>query len=241
MTRLPGWHQKLEFPVGHKDDRISQRDRVELRCHATVMRTTIPFLVAIALDASNGGYELAVPPTTLILPSDPPKLTLEERMELPIDDELLGAVQGAIHQMVGPDGVLEEGLDEVALAAIDAVYSRGVEEKRVEHFEKGNCVEFKCEGTITAIAPASAIIMLERIGCEMNVPVTTLTNLTGREMTLEEAMELDMDDELLGTVTQVITRMVAPDGSFSEPLEKVAQAATDAVYNYHRTFYSRTR
>jgi hypothetical protein len=42
------------------------------------------------------------------------EMTLEERMELPIDDELIRAVERTIHGMIGSDGTLDEGLDEVA-------------------------------------------------------------------------------------------------------------------------------
>lgn len=218
---------------------FSKWDHVEFRCHATVRGVSGPFLVVIALDEPKGRHELAVPPTTIRLLSDPPELTLEERMELPIDDELVGGVESAIRQMVGPDGTLEEGLDEVALTAIDAVYNRGVVEKRVEHFKEGDRVEFKCKGSIVATAPASATVMLERIGYEMTAPIAALTNLDTREMTLEDAMEIDIDDGLLEAVQQAFNGMFGQEGQLIKPLREVALAATHAVYRYHHEYYSR--
>jgi hypothetical protein len=209
-------------------------DPIEFRCPATVVRFALPFLVVIALDEPSGDHEVTVPPTTLRLLSEPRELTLEERMELPMDDELIAAVECAVSQLVGPDGALEEGIDEVALTAIDAVFSRGEVEKRVEHFRTGDRVEFKCKGMVITTGPASAVIMLDRIGHKMTTPLTTLANLAEREMTLEDAMELDMDDELWSTVIQVISPMVGHDNKFTKPLRQVARAAAEAVY----TFYS---
>lgn len=80
--------------------------------------------------------------------------------------------------------------------------------------------------------------MLDCIGHEMTTPLTTLANLAEREMTLDDAMELDVDDELWRTVIQVIIPMVGHDNKFTKPLRQVARAAADAVYTFHHTFYS---
>lgn len=106
-------------------------DRVEFRCRAAVMRTT-PLSVAIELDELSNISEISVPAKTLTNLSKPREMTLDERMELPVDDELVRTVERAILRMFGPDGTLDEPLDEVALSAIDAVYSRGMAEKTPE-------------------------------------------------------------------------------------------------------------
>ena len=72
----------------------------------------------------------------------------------------------------------------------------------------------------------------------MTVPIAALTNLETREMTLEDAMEIDIDDGLIEAVQQAFNGMFGQEGQLIKPLGEVALAATYAVYRYHHEYYS---
>ena len=78
---------------------------------------------------------------------------------------------------------------------------------------------------------------------EMPVPPRMLTNLSeARQMTLEEAMELDVDDELVKAVERVLGDLFWHGGKITEPhpsTEEVALAAIDAVCSFQKKYYSR--
>jgi hypothetical protein len=61
-------------------------------------------------------------------------------------------------------------------------------------------------------------------------------------MTLEEAMELDVDDELVKAVERVLGDLFWHGGKITEPdpsTEEVALAAIDAVCSFQKKYYSR--
>ena len=70
-----------------------------------------------------------------------------------------------------------------------------------------------------------------------------LTNISeAREITFEEATELDVDEELVKAVERVLGDLFWHAGKIAEPhpsTEEVALAAIDAVYSFHKKYYSR--
>ena len=119
------------------------------------------------------------------------------------------------------------------------------EEKNVTNFHEGDRVEFKCRGVVSKVAPLSVHVRLADLNdiVEMPVPPRMLTNLSeARQMTLEEAMELDVDDELVKAVERVLGDLFWHGGKITEPhpsTEEVALAAIDAVCSFHKKYYSR--
>lgn len=117
--------------------------------------------------------------------------------------------------------------------------------RRLRSSKKGDHVEFRCKATVRGTTPLSVVIALDALGYvlstpDKSVPPNMLTDLSEpREMTLEEAMELDIDDGLVNAVETSIDGMFGHDGKLIEPLEEVALAAIDAVYSYHKKYYSR--
>jgi hypothetical protein len=119
------------------------------------------------------------------------------------------------------------------------------DKKKVTDFHEGDRVEFRCLGYVRKVTPASVHVSLDDLNyaSEMLVPPRMLKNLSeGREMTLEEAMELDVDDELVKAVERVLGDLFWHAGKIAEPhpsTEEVALAAIDAVYSFHKKYYSR--
>jgi hypothetical protein len=119
------------------------------------------------------------------------------------------------------------------------------EEKKMTDFHEGDRVEFKCCGVVSKVTPLSVHVRLADLNdiVEMPVPPRMLKNFSEvREMTLEEAMELDVDDELVRAVERVLGDLFWHAGKIAEPhpsSEEVALAAIDAVYSFHKKYYSR--
>jgi hypothetical protein len=119
------------------------------------------------------------------------------------------------------------------------------EERKMTAFHEGDRVEFKCCGVVSKVTPLSVHVRLADLNdiVEMPVPSRMLKNLSEvREMTLEEAMELDVDDELVRAVERVLGDLFWHAGKIAEPhpsTEEVALAAIDAVYSFHKKYYSR--
>jgi hypothetical protein len=119
------------------------------------------------------------------------------------------------------------------------------EERKMTAFHEGDRVEFKCCGVVSKVTPLSVHVRLADLNdiVEMPVPPRMLKNLSEvREMTLEEAMELDVDDELVRAVERVLGDLFWHAGKIAEPhpsTEEVALAAIDAVYSFHKKYYSR--
>jgi hypothetical protein len=119
------------------------------------------------------------------------------------------------------------------------------EEKKVTDFHEGDRVEFKCRGVVSKVTPLSVHVRLADLNdiVEMPVPPRMLTNLSeARQMTLEEAMELDVDDELVKAIERVLSDLFWHAGKITEPhpsSEEVAVAAIDAVYSFHKKYYPR--
>ena len=85
------------------------------------------------------------------------------------------------------------------------------EEKKMTDFHEGDRVEFRCLGYVRNVSPSSVHVSLDDLNfaADMPVPPRTLKNLSeAREMTLEEAMELDVDDELVRAVERVLGELV---------------------------------
>ena len=73
---------------------------------------------------------------------------------------------------------------------------------------------------------------------DMPVPPSMLTILS-EKMTLEQAMEPDVDDELVKAVERVLGDLFWHAGKIAEPhpsTEEVALAAVDAVYSFHKKY-----
>ena len=119
------------------------------------------------------------------------------------------------------------------------------EEKKMTDFHEGDRVEFKCCGVVSKVTPLSVHVRLADLNdiVEMPVPPRMLKSLSEvREMTLEEAIELDVDDELVRAVERVLGDLFWHAGKIAEPhpsTEEVALAAIDAVYSFHKKYYSR--
>ena len=117
--------------------------------------------------------------------------------------------------------------------------------KKVSDFHQGNVVEFKCRGFVSKVTPLSVYVRLDDLDdiSDMPIPPHMLTNLSeAREIRLEEAMELDVDDELVKAVERVLGDLFWHQGKIAEPhpsTEEVALAAIDAVYSFHKKNYSR--
>jgi hypothetical protein len=116
------------------------------------------------------------------------------------------------------------------------------EEKKMTDFHECDRVEFKCAGVVSKVTPLSVHVRLADLDdiVEMPVPPLMLKNLSEvREMTLEEAMELDVDDELVKAVERVLGDLFWHAGKIAEPhpsTEEVALAAIDAVYSFHKKY-----
>jgi hypothetical protein len=119
------------------------------------------------------------------------------------------------------------------------------EEKNVTNFREGDRVEFRCLGYVRNVTTASVHVSLDDLdfAADMPVPPRMLNNLSdAREMTLEEAMELDVDDELVKAIERVLGDLFWHAGKIAEPhpsAQEVALAAIDAVYSFHKKYYSR--
>ena len=119
------------------------------------------------------------------------------------------------------------------------------EEKEMTDFHEGDRVEFRCRGYVRNVTPSSVHVSLDDLNyaADMPVPPRMLKNLSeAREMTLEEAMELHVDEELIKAVERVLGDLFWHAGKIAEPhpsTEEVALAAVDAVYSFHKKCYSR--
>ena len=119
------------------------------------------------------------------------------------------------------------------------------EDKKSADFHEGDRVEFKCRGIVSKVASLSVQVRLDDLHdiVEMTVPAHMLTKLSERhEMTLEDAMELDVDDELVKAVERVLGDLFWHAGKIAEPhpsTEEVALAAIDAVYSFQKKSHSR--
>ena|SRR5690349_1216241 len=119
------------------------------------------------------------------------------------------------------------------------------EEKKMTDFHEGDRVEFRCLGYVRKVTTASVHVSLDDLNFDPDIPVPPrmLKNLSEtREMTLEEAMELDVDDELVKAVERVLGDLFWHAGKIAEPhpsVEEVALAAIDAVYSFQKKYYSR--
>jgi hypothetical protein len=94
------------------------------------------------------------------------------------------------------------------------------EEKKVTGFHEGDRVEFKCCGVVSKVTPLSVHVRLADLNdiVEMPVPPRMLTNLSeGRQITLEEATDLDVDDELVKAVERVLGDLFWHAGKIAEP------------------------
>ena len=119
------------------------------------------------------------------------------------------------------------------------------EDKKVTDFRQGDIVEFKCRGTVSKVTPLSVHVRLDDLDdiVDMQVPPRMLKNLSElSEIRLEEAMELDVDDQLVKAVERVLGDLFWHAGKIAEPhpsTEEVALAAIGAVYSFHKKYYSR--
>lgn len=216
-------------------------DRGKFRCRATVIRT-MPSSVVIALDELHEVRDIHVPPNKLTNISKP-RITLEEAMELDIGQKLVKAVERSICKTLDED---DGTIEEIASAAIDGVYGYHIPDKIPEDFEIGDRVEFKCIATVMGTTPPSIIIALDSLAYVPSIPDLTVPRkmftsfLAPRETTLEESFEeYGFDDELYETIERAIRPMFGTDGLLDEPVKKVAAAAIDAVYGFHRQYYGR--
>jgi hypothetical protein len=89
-------------------------DRIEFKCHGVVSKVT-PLSVHIRLADLNDIVDMPVPPSMLTIHSE--KMTLE----LDVDGELVRAVERVLGDLFWHAGKI--AAEEVAMAAIDAVYS----------------------------------------------------------------------------------------------------------------------
>src|SRR5215831_17654346 len=119
------------------------------------------------------------------------------------------------------------------------------EEKKVADFHQGDIVEFKCRGIVSKVTPLSVHVRLDDLDdiVDMPVPPRMLKNLSElSEITLEEGTELDVDNQLVKAVERVLGDLFWHAGKIAEPhpsTEEVALAAIDAVYSFHKKYYSR--
>jgi hypothetical protein len=117
------------------------------------------------------------------------------------------------------------------------------EEKQVTDFHEGDRVEFRCLGYVRKVTPVSVHVSLDDLNEDIQVPPHMLKNRSdAHEVTLEEAMGLDVDDELVKAVERVLGDLFWHAGKIAEPhpsTEEVALAAIDAVYSFHKKYYSR--
>jgi hypothetical protein len=116
-------------------------------------------------------------------------------------------------------------------------------EKKVTDFHEGDRIEFKCHGVVSKVTPLSVHVRLADLNdiVDMPIPPSMLTILS-EKMTLEEAMELDVDGELVRAVERVLGDLFWHAGKIAEPhpsAEEVALASIDAVYSFHKKYYSR--
>ena len=103
---------------------FQEGDRVEFRCLGYVRKVTSAS-VQVSLDDLNDLSDIPVPARMLINVSDARERTLEEGMEN-VDDELVKAVERVLGDLFWHAGKIAEphpSTEEVALAAIEAVYS----------------------------------------------------------------------------------------------------------------------
>jgi hypothetical protein len=94
-------------------------DRIELKCRGVVSKVT-PLSVHVRLGDLNDIVDMPVPPSMLTIHSE--KMTLE----LDVDGELVRAVERVLGDLFWHAGKIAEphpSAEEVAMAAIDAVYS----------------------------------------------------------------------------------------------------------------------
>src|SRR5262245_14532620 len=116
------------------------------------------------------------------------------------------------------------------------------EEKNVTNFHEGDRVEFKCSGVVSKVTPLSVQVRLADLNDIVEMPVRPrmLTNLSeARQMTLEEAMELGIDNELVKAVERALGDLFWHAGKIAEPhpsAEEVALAAVDAVSSFHKKY-----
>ena len=116
------------------------------------------------------------------------------------------------------------------------------EEKKVADFREGDIVEFKCRGIVSKVTVLSVNVRLDDLHdiVDMPVPPHMLTKLSEpREMTLEEAIELRVDDELVKALERVLGDLFWHQGKIAEPhpsTEEVALAAIDAVYSFQKKY-----
>jgi hypothetical protein len=116
-------------------------------------------------------------------------------------------------------------------------------EKNVSDFHEGDRIELKCRGVVSKVTPLWVHVRLADLNdiVDMPVPPSMLTILS-EQMTLEQAMEPDVDDELVKAVERVLGDLFWHAGKIAEPhpsTEEVALAAIDAVYSFHKKHYSR--
>ena len=119
------------------------------------------------------------------------------------------------------------------------------EDKKSADFHEGNRVKFKCRGIVSKVTSLSVQVRLDDLHdiVEMPVPAHMLTKLSEpHEMTLEDTMELDVDDELVKAVERFLGDLFWHAGKIAEPhpsTEEVALAAIDAVYSFQKKSHSR--
>ena len=114
-------------------------------------------------------------------------------------------------------------------------------EKNVSDFHEGDRIELKCRGVVSKVTPLSVHVRLGDLNdiVDMPVPPSMLTILS-EKMTLEQAMEPDVDDELVKAVERVLGDLFWHAGKIAEPhpsTEEVALAAIDAVYSFHKKYW----
>jgi hypothetical protein len=103
---------------------FQEGDRVEFRCLGYVKKVTSTS-VHVSLDDLNYLSDIPVSARMLVNVSDARERTLEEGMEN-VDDELVKAVERVLGDLFWHAGKIAEphpSTEEVALAAIEAVYS----------------------------------------------------------------------------------------------------------------------
>ena len=95
-----------------------------------------------------------------------------------------------------------------------------VYEKKVTDFHEGDRIEFRCPGYVKKVTSASVHVSLDDLNYASDVPVPprTLTKLSrAPEMALEEAIELEVDDELVKAVDRVLGDLFWHAGKIAEP------------------------
>jgi hypothetical protein len=107
-----------------KSSDFQQGDSVEFRCRGLVSKVT-PMSVCVRLDDLDGIPDIPIPAHKLTNLSKTRQM-LEEAMKRDIDDELVKAVGRVLGDLFWHEGRIAEphpSTEEVALAAIDAMYS----------------------------------------------------------------------------------------------------------------------